>query len=90
MRALVTGANGHIGAHVVRAAKAAGMEPIAFVRGASNLLAVFAERKARKKGEDAAITRGQIADVYGKHLAYDSSKATAELGWRGLFMASAI
>jgi dihydroflavonol-4-reductase len=32
MKALVTGANGHIGCHVVRAARDAGMEPVAFVR----------------------------------------------------------
>jgi dihydroflavonol-4-reductase len=32
MKALVTGANGHIGSHVVRAAIEAGMIPVAFVR----------------------------------------------------------
>ena len=32
MKALVTGANGHIGCHVVRAARDAGMDPVAFVR----------------------------------------------------------
>jgi|GEM_PF-5954569 len=32
MRALVTGANGHIGSHVVRACLAADLEPVAFVR----------------------------------------------------------
>ena len=40
MKALVTGANGHIGNHVVRACIAAGIEPIAFVRASSDLRAL--------------------------------------------------
>lgn len=43
-------------------------------------LAGSAEKKARKTGEDAAITRDQVDDVFGKHLAYDSRRARAELG----------
>lgn len=36
MRALVTGANGHIGCHVVRACREASTEPVAFVRPGSD------------------------------------------------------
>ena len=44
-------------------------------------IAGSAERKARNTGEDAPITKAMIADVYGKHLIYDSTKAQTELGW---------
>lgn len=36
MNALVTGANGHVGSQVVRAVRAAGWTPIAFVRAGSD------------------------------------------------------
>lgn len=45
-----------------------------------NFLAGSAERKARKTGQDAALTKDQIADVFGQHLAYDSRRAKTELG----------
>lgn len=38
-------------------------------------------RKARRGGGDAAITAEQIADVYGRTLFYDSTRARTELGW---------
>ena len=120
MNVLVTGANGHIGNHVVRACLAAGMKPAAMVRPGSDrrALAGFdveiregdivlcelfaketgirpramlppkfllrwiagaAERRARKTGEDAAVTRDAVDDVYERHLAYDATRARNEL-----------
>ena len=35
MKVLITGANGHIGANVVRSCIQAGMEPVAFIRESS-------------------------------------------------------
>ena len=54
MKALVTGANGHIGSHVVRAALDAGMKPIAFVR----------EKADRRglAGLDVEVRTGDILD----------------------------
>ena len=43
-------------------------------------IAGAAERKARKTGQDAAVTRDQIDDAFGMHLSYDSRRAKAELG----------
>ena len=45
-----------------------------------NTVAWWQERSARRNGTDAPITRDLIADVWGKHLAYDSSKSQKELG----------
>jgi dihydroflavonol-4-reductase len=41
MKALVTGANGHIGSHILRAARSGGIEPIAFVRPGSDRRAML-------------------------------------------------
>ena len=43
-------------------------------------IAGAAERRARKTGEDAAVTRDAVDDVYGRHLAYDATRARSELG----------
>jgi dihydroflavonol-4-reductase len=51
MRALVTGANGHIGNHVVRAALSAGHEPIAFVREGSDARALSGLAIERRTGD---------------------------------------
>jgi len=51
MRALVTGANGHIGSHVVRACLAAGLEPVAFVRPKADLRALQGVDVERRVGD---------------------------------------
>lgn len=43
------------------------------------LLAGQTERKAAKTGQDAALTRAQLVDTYGKHVVYDSSLARDEI-----------
>lgn len=55
MTVLVTGANGHIGNHVVRSALAAGMTPIAFVRANAD--------KRALAGLDVEVRTGDILDV---------------------------
>jgi dihydroflavonol-4-reductase len=55
MKALVTGANGHIGSHVVRAAIDAGMQPIAFVRPGADVRALA--------GLDVEVRAGDILDA---------------------------
>jgi nucleoside-diphosphate-sugar epimerase len=57
MKALITGANGHIGNHVVRASIDAGIEPVALVRRG-------ADRRALA-GLDVAITEGDLFDAAG-------------------------
>lgn len=44
-------------------------------------LAAAGELRARLGGPDPDITRAELADVYGRHLMYDSTKAREELGW---------
>lgn len=44
-------------------------------------LAAVGELRARLGGPDPDITRDELADVYGRHLLYDSTKARTELGW---------
>lgn len=51
MRALVTGANGHIGSHVVRACLAAGLDPVAFVRPKADLRALHGVDVERRVGD---------------------------------------
>ena len=51
MRALVTGANGHIGSHVVRACLADGVEPVAFVRATADLRALTGVDVERRTGD---------------------------------------
>lgn len=51
MRALVTGANGHIGNHVVRACIADGIEPVAFVRRGADLRALADLDVSRVEGD---------------------------------------
>ena len=89
MKALVTGANGHIGAQVVRAALRAGMQPIAFVRPNADRRALAGldvevagrmEKRAAKSGGDAPLTRAIVEDTFGRHLVYDGGRARAELG----------
>src|SRR5205814_1546354 len=36
--------------------------------------------KARRRGTDAPITPEQVNDIYGRHLAYDSTRSRTELG----------
>ena len=45
------------------------------------LIAWMEERKARRTGGDAAITRAIVDDVGGGHLMYSSAKARSELGF---------
>jgi len=63
-------------------AEVCGIEPKAMrpPRFVLRLIAGMQERSARKSGQDAAVTRDQIDDVFGKHLCYDSRKARSELG----------
>lgn len=51
MRALVTGANGHIGNHVVRACRDAGIDPIAFVRPGCDARALAGLEVERREGD---------------------------------------
>lgn len=39
------------------------------------------EAAARRTGEDAGLTRAMVDDVFGRHLAYDSTRARQALGW---------
>jgi dihydroflavonol-4-reductase len=55
MKALVTGANGHIGCHVVRAARDAGMEAVAFVREGSD--------RRGLAGVDVEVRTGDLFDA---------------------------
>ena len=55
MKALVTGANGHIGCHVVRAARDAGMTPVAFVREKSD--------RRGLAGLDVEVRTGDVLDA---------------------------
>jgi uncharacterized protein YbjT (DUF2867 family) len=73
MRALVTGATGNVGAHVVRELRGRGVEPRAFVRDR--------EKAARMLGEDVAVAVGSFADR--------SSLERALEGVEGLFLACA-
>lgn len=50
MRALVTGANGHIGNHVVRACREAGIDPVAFVRSGCDARALADLSVERREG----------------------------------------
>jgi dihydroflavonol-4-reductase len=60
----------------------AGVRPATFTppRFLLNFLAGRMEKKARTTGEDAGLTRASLDDVWGKHLAYDSTRARDELG----------
>jgi len=55
MKTLVTGANGHIGCHVVRAARDAGMSPVAFVREKSD--------RRGLAGLDVEVRTGDVLDA---------------------------
>jgi dihydroflavonol-4-reductase len=55
MRVLVTGANGHIGCHVVRACLASGMTPVAFVRPKSD--------RRGLAGLDVEVREGDLLDA---------------------------
>ncbi len=59
-----------------------GIRPMVFSppRFLLRFLAGSAEKKARKTGQDAEVTRDQIDDAFGHHLVYDSRKAKTELG----------
>jgi uncharacterized protein YbjT (DUF2867 family) len=67
MKALVTGANGHIGSNVVRAALEAGMEPIAFVRPG-------ADRRALA-GLDVEVRTGDVLDAASLEHAFPPSSS---------------
>ena len=45
------------------------------------LLGLVGELRAGMGGPDPDVTRASLADVYGRHLLYDSAKARRELGW---------
>lgn len=45
-----------------------------------SFLAGRMEKKAAAADTDAGLTRSQVADVYGRHLLYDSTRARTELG----------
>ncbi len=51
MKALVTGANGHIGSHIVRACLDAGIEPVALVRPKADLRALQGVEVERREGD---------------------------------------
>jgi dihydroflavonol-4-reductase len=53
------------------------MRPPRFLVG---WIAWFQGRKARSSGLDAPITRELLDEIWGKHLAYDSTKSKRELG----------
>ncbi|GMV41046.1 MAG: dihydroflavonol 4-reductase [Myxococcales bacterium] len=61
MKALVTGANGHIGSHVVRACVEAGIEPITFVRPGS-------DRRGLAR-LDVEVREGDLLDAASLHRA---------------------
>lgn len=65
-----------------RFAAVAGVRPPALrpPRFLLSFLAGRMEKKAAAEGTDAGVTRAQVADVYGRHLLYDSSRARTELG----------
>ncbi len=69
MRVLVTGANGHIGAWVVKAAVKRGWKVVG--RG---------EKKALEAGSDAAASLAAIEDVGRGHLSYDGTRGRKTLG----------
>lgn len=46
----------------------------------ASFLAGRMEKKASASGGDAPLTRAMVADVFGRHLAYDSRRARTELG----------
>jgi dihydroflavonol-4-reductase len=46
------------------------------------LLAAFGELRARLGGPDPDLSRAEVADVGGRHLLYDATKARTELGFR--------
>jgi uncharacterized protein YbjT (DUF2867 family) len=73
MRALVTGATGNVGAHVVRELREHGVEPRAFVRDR--------EKAERMLGEDVELAVGSFADR--------DSLARALDGVEGVFLACA-
>lgn len=60
----------------------AGIKPAVFTppRFLLSFLAGRMEKKALKTGEDPGLTRAALDDVWGKHLAYDSSRARTQLG----------
>ena len=62
---LVTGANGHVGCHVVRACRDAGYRPIAFVRRGSDRRGLAGVDVEMREGEllDAASVRDAMAGV---------------------------
>jgi len=63
MKALVTGGNGHIGSHVVRACVAAGIEPVVFARAGSDRRALSGLGVEVKEGDllDEAALRGAMS-----------------------------
>ncbi|HEY3358537.1 MAG TPA: NAD-dependent epimerase/dehydratase family protein [Polyangia bacterium] len=60
----------------------AGVKPATFrpPRFLLSFLAGRMEKKAAAAGTDAPLTRAQVEDVFGRHLAYDSTRARRELG----------
>jgi nucleoside-diphosphate-sugar epimerase len=75
---LVTGASGHLGANLVRAAVARGDEVRALVRASSDRRGL---RGPRFGGKDADLTRDIPDDVAGGCLVCDASRARRDLGW---------
>lgn len=59
------------------------VKPMVPPRFLMRMIAWWEVRKARSSGADAGITGNQIADVYGRSLFYDNTKAREQLGWTG-------
>jgi dihydroflavonol-4-reductase len=60
----------------------AGVKPPTFrpPRFLAKMVAAAAVKKARKTGDDASLTPEMVDLAFGRHLAYDSTRARAELG----------
>jgi dihydroflavonol-4-reductase len=68
-------------AELVSAVTGKSVRPMLPPRPVMWMLAAAGELRARFGGPSPDITRDELADVYGRHLLYDSKKARTELGW---------
>lgn len=72
MRVFVTGANGHIGSHVVRSAVRRGWRVIAFAREGADLRGL--------SGVDVEVRRGDLLDAAAVKAAMDGAEAVIHVG----------
>ena len=72
MKVLVTGANGHVGSHVVRAALAAGWTPVGLVREGSDRRALA--------GLDVELRTGELLDAGSVDRAMDGVELVFHVG----------